>query len=270
MDLSVFLTADGLISLFTLTMMEIILGIDNIVFISIVAGKLPESQQARARTLGLTMALVFRILLLLSINWIVGLTYTVINPLELLGLELSKHMMESFALSWRDLILIAGGIFLMTNTINEMHHKLEGEDESGEEGIKEGSFWSIVAQIIALDIVFSFDSILTAVGLVDHIEIMIAAVIISLGIMLAASGAISNFINRRPTMKMLALSFLMLIGFMLVAEGFEQHIDKGYIYFAMAFSFIVELLNSRIRKGKNIEPVQLRERFRDDEDEQSS
>ena len=264
-DLSVFLTADGLVSLFTLTLMEIILGIDNIVFISIVAGKLPESQQGRARNLGLSMALLFRIALLLSINWIVGMTYTVFNPLELLGLELSEHMMESFALSWRDLILIAGGIFLMTNTINEMHHKLEGEDQSGEQNLKEGSFWTVVAQIIALDIVFSFDSILTAVGLVEHVEIMIAAVMISLGIMVVASGAISNFINSRPTMKMLALSFLLLIGFMLVAEGFEQHIDKGYIYFAMAFSFVVEILNSRIRKKKDVEPVQLRERFRDDE-----
>lgn len=266
MDLSVFLTADGLVSMLTLTLMEIILGIDNIVFISIVVGKLPEHQQARARAFGLSMALVFRIVLLLSISWIVGLTYTVINPLELLGLHLSEHLMESFALSWRDLILIAGGIFLMTNTINEMHHKLEGVDESGEKKLKKSSFWGIVSQIIALDIVFSFDSILTAVGLVDHVEIMIVAVVISLGIMLAASGAISDFINRRPTMKMLALSFLMLIGFMLVAEGFEQHIDKGYIYFAMAFSFIVEILNSRMRRDKAVEPVQLRERFRDDSD----
>ncbi len=267
MDLSIFLTADGLISLFTLAMMEIILGIDNIVFISIVVTKLPKHQQARARTLGLLLALLFRIALLLSISWIVGLTYTVFNPLELLGLEVPEQLMESFNLSWRDLILIGGGLFLMTNTINEMHHKLEGEDQSGEENLKGGSFSRVIAQIIALDIVFSFDSILTAVGLVDHVQIMIAAVVISLGIMVVSAGTISDFINSRPTMKMLALSFLLLIGFMLVAEGFEQHIDKGYVYFAMAFSFIVELLNNRLRKNKDVEPVQLRERFRDDEGE---
>ncbi|MEO0896742.1 MAG: TerC family protein [Bacteroidota bacterium] len=263
-DLSVFLTVDGLVSLFTLTLMEIILGIDNIVFISIVVAKLPTHQQSRARTIGLSLALIFRIALLLSISWLVGLTYTVINPLELVGLDLGDHTMESFNLSWRDLILIAGGIFLMTNTINEMHHKLEGEDESDEKKLRKNTFGAIISQIVALDIVFSFDSILTAVGLVEHVEIMIAAVVIAMVIMIVASGPISDFINARPTMKMLALSFLLLIGFMLVAEGFEQHISKGYIYFAMAFSFVVELLNSRIRKT-DVEPVQLRERFREDE-----
>jgi len=262
--MEVFLTTDGLISLLTLTLMEIILGIDNIVFISIVAGKLPEEQQGRARTLGLVLALGFRIALLLSINWIVSLTYTVFNPLAWLGLMNSAEFVEHFDLSWRDLILIAGGIFLMTKTITEMHHKLEGEDESGEKGLKAKSFWAVVSQIIALDIVFSFDSILTAVGLADHVEIMIAAVVISLTVMLVAARPISNFINSRPTMKMLALSFLLLIGFMLIAEGFEQHVDKGYIYFAMAFAFGVEILNARIRKSEEVEPVQLRERYRED------
>lgn len=256
--MEVFLTTDGLISLFTLTMLEIILGIDNVIFISIVAGKLPEAQQPRARNLGLLLALVFRILLLLSISWIISFTYPVITIMDYT--DPSGH--HPFELSWRDIILIVGGLFLMVKTIMEMHHKLEGEDGSEMKG-KARSFFSIVLQIIALDIVFSFDSILTAVGLAKHVEIMIAAVIISLGIMLAAAGAISRYINARPTMKMLALAFLMLIGFMLVAEGFDQHVEKGYIYFAMAFAFGVELLNQRIRGGSEPEPVKLRERISD-------
>ena len=257
-----FLSTDGLVSLFTLTLMEIILGIDNIVFISIVAGKLPESQQKNARNIGLSLALLFRVALLLSINWIVSLKEPVISFIE----YLPDTDYTPFALSWRDMILIAGGVFLMVKTITEMHHKLEGEQDSGENKLKVTSFWSIVAQIIVLDIVFSFDSILTAVGLAEHVETMIAAVIISLGIMMTSAGAISNFINSRPTMKMLALSFLLLIGFMLIAEGFDQHVEKGYIYFAMAFSFVVEILNSRIRKSSEA-PVQLRERYSADEED---
>ncbi len=260
------LTADALFSLITLTLMEIILGIDNIVFISIVAGKLPEDQQPRARNLGLLLALGFRIALLLSINWIVQLKDPVFNLGDLVGLPMSEHLHHSFDLSWRDLILIAGGVFLMIKTILEMHHKLEGEEESGETVKKGSSFFQVISMIIVLDIVFSFDSILTAVGLANDVRIMIIAVVISLGIMLIAAGPISRFINERPTMKMLALSFLLLIGFMLIAEGFEQHVDKGYIYFAMAFSFLVELLNSRVRKTDAPPPVQLRERFVDDGD----
>ena len=261
MDFSVFLSSAGLISLLTLTAMEIILGIDNIVFISIVAGKLPEDQQGRARNLGLLLALGFRIALLLSISWIVSLK----DPVFTLFEYTAESGATPFSFSWRDLILIAGGLFLMGKTIVEMHHKLEGEAESGEKKINASSFWSVIAQIIMLDIVFSFDSILTAVGLVQEVEIMIVAVIIALAIMMMAAGAISKFINERPTMKMLALSFLLLIGFMLVAEGFDQHVEKGYIYFAMAFSFVVELLNSRIRKS-SAEPVQLRERYTVDEE----
>ncbi|RMG30095.1 MAG: TerC family protein [Bacteroidetes bacterium] len=249
--MEIFLTTDGLVSLFTLTVMEIILGIDNIIFISIVVGKLPEHQQPRARTLGLLLALVFRILLLLGISWLIGLTYPVI---EIEGLP------PAFSLSWRDIILIAGGIFLMTKTVLEIHQKLEGEEDVLKRP-EVNSFMAVVAQIIALDMVFSFDSILTAIGLVEHVEIMIAAVVIAMGIMMVAARAISNYINKRPTMKMLALSFLMLIGFMLVAEGFDQHVEKGYIYFAMAFAFVVELLNSRLRK-KETEPVKLRERLK--------
>lgn len=262
MDFAVFLTSAGLISLLTLTLMEIILGIDNIVFISIVAGKLPPDQQGRARNLGLLLALSFRIALLLSISWIVSLKEPVISIIEYLPDAESKP----FALSWRDLILIAGGLFLMGKTIVEMGHKLEGEEESGEKNINANSFWSVIAQIIVLDIVFSFDSILTAVGLVQEVEIMVVAVVIALVIMMIAAGPISRYINDRPTMKMLALSFLLLIGFMLVAEGFDQHVEKGYIYFAMAFSFVVELLNSRIRP-KTVEPVQLRERYTPEEEE---
>ncbi|GAB4409286.1 MAG: TerC family protein [Bacteroidia bacterium] len=254
------LTTDALVSLLTLTLMEIILGIDNIIFISIVAGKLPVSQQARARTVGLLLALAFRVGLLLSINWIVQLTYPVISFSHMVD-EAGHH---PFELSWRDIILVAGGIFLMIKTVLEMHHKLEGEDgDSAVNASKARNLWQVIVQIILLDVVFSFDSILTAVGLAKHVEIMIAAVVISLGIMLLAAGPISNFINKRPTMKMLALSFLLLIGFMLIAEGFDQHVDKGYIYFAMAFAFVVELLNERLRKD-DAEPVKLRDRIKDE------
>lgn len=248
------LTTDALISLFTLTLMEIILGIDNIVFISIVTAKLPVEQQPRARNIGLLLALGFRIALLLGINYIVQLTYPVIE---------FESLPENFALSWRDIILIVGGIFLMVKTVSEMHHKLEGAENEGEKP-KPKTFFAVLLQIIALDLVFSFDSILTAIGLVKQVEIMIIAVVISLLIMLIAAGPISRFINKRPTMKMLALSFLLLIGFMLVAEGFEQHVEKGYIYFAMAFAFGVELLNGRLRKS-TAEPVHLRERISTEE-----
>ena len=247
--------------------MEIILGIDNIIFISIVAAKLPEEQQGRARTIGLLLALVFRVTLLLGISWLVGLTYEVLplyGVFESLGMNLPEKVIHAFSLSWRDIILIVGGLFLMVKTILEMHHKLEGEEGSSEKP-KVTGFFQVIAQIVALDIVFSFDSILTAVGLVRDVRIMIIAVVISLGIMLIAAGPISRFINARPTMKMLALSFLLLIGFMLIAEGFEQHVDKGYIYFAMAFAFVVELLNNRLRGAKEATPVQLRERYTEED-----
>ncbi|MEM7511203.1 MAG: TerC family protein [Bacteroidota bacterium] len=237
--MEVLFTYDALVSLFTLTLMEIILGIDNIVFISIVTAKLPEESQPRARTIGLLLALGFRIALLLGINFIVQLTYPVIE---------FSSLPENFTLSWRDIILILGGIFLMVKTIMEMHEKLEEHDQDGPQKVAK-SFMGVILQIIALDVIFSFDSILTAVGLAKHVEVMIVAVVIALVIMIFAAGPISRFINERPTMKMLALSFLLLIGFMLIAEGFEQHVDKGYIYFAMAFAFVVELLNSRLRGG---------------------
>lgn len=243
------LTADGLIALFTLTLMEIVLGIDNIVFISIVVGKLPEHQQARARVIGLLLALGFRIILLMTIKWMIGLTVPI--------LTLPFDSFVDPAVSLKDLILIAGGLFLIGKSVTEMHHKLEAVDED-EQKIKVNGFINVILQIVVIDIVFSFDSILTAVGLAKEISVMVAAVVISMIVMIIFSGKISDFINRRPTIKMLALSFLILIGFMLVTEGLldeEQHIDKGYIYFAMAFSLVVELLNSRLR-GK-AEPVQL-------------
>ena len=222
------------ISLLTLTMMEIVLGIDNVIFISIVTSRLPEEQQARARFIGLVLALVIRVLLLFAISWIIGLVYPVIT---LWGNEIS----------WRDIILLAGGLFLITKSTTEIHHKIEGEKESS---IKKKSpgFWNTVSQVLLLDVVFSFDSIITAVGLADHVEIMIAAVIISMIIMIMAAGTISDFINRHPTMKMLALSFLLMIGLLLVAEAFDVHVPKGYVYFAMTFSIIVEALNMRVRK----------------------
>lgn len=234
---------DGWIALFTLTALEVVLGVDNIIFISILAGKLPEDQQARARTLGLLVAVGTRILLLLSLAWIVRLT----NPLfGVLGQEISG----------RDLILLGGGLFLLAKSTFEIHERLEGETEHG--GAKPAaSFAAVIIQIGLLDIVFSFDSVITAVGMANEITIMIAAVIIAVGIMLAASGSISTFVNRHPTVKILALSFLLLIGMSLVAEGLDFHIPKAYIYFAMGFSVFVEVLNIRSGARKSA-PIHLR------------
>ena len=246
------MTPEFWISLVTLTFMEIVLGIDNIVFISIVAGKLPEHQQDRARNIGLILALAFRVVMILSIAWIVAMK----NPI--IEFEIFSY---AFSFSWRDIILIIGGLFLLGKSVSEMHHKLEGQTEE-QEGGKHATMGRVIFQIILLDIVFSFDSILTAVGLVDHVSIMITAVVISMIIMMVFAKSISDFINARPTMKILALSFLLLIGFMLVLEGFHKHVDKGYIYFAMLFSFIIELMNQRIRK--DVKPVELRARLKDE------
>jgi len=222
------------IGFFTLTLLEVVLGIDNVVFISILAGKLPADQQEKARKLGLTLALVTRILLLLGISWIVGLT----NPLfSVLG----------HPISGKDLILGIGGLFLIAKSTHEIHDKLEGEEGHASRRVAP-RFASVIIQILLLDVVFSLDSVITAVGMVNKIPIMIAAVIIAVGFMLLFSGYISNFINRHPTLKMLALSFLILIGVMLVAESFHREIPKGYIYFAMAFSVGVEILNISLRK----------------------
>jgi predicted tellurium resistance membrane protein TerC len=224
------------ISLFTLTALEIVLGIDNIIFISILAGKLPENQQDKARKLGLSLALITRILLLLSITWLMGLT----KPL--FTLPVLEH-----GLSGRDLILLLGGLFLIFKSVMEVHEKMEGDPEHATMSKKVVSFTGVIVQILLLDIVFSLDSVITAVGMAQHVEVMIAAVIIALGVMMVFAKAISDFVNRHPTLKMLALSFLILIGMALVGESLGQHIPKGYIYFSMAFAFAVEMLNLRIR-----------------------
>jgi predicted tellurium resistance membrane protein TerC len=222
------------IGLLTLTVLEVVLGVDNIIFISILAGKLPADQRARARRLGLMGAFVSRILLLLSIAWVVRLT----TPLfTVLGVDVSG----------RGLILILGGLFLIGKATHEIHEKFEGDEAAETAARAARSLAAVVAQIMVIDIVFSLDSVITAVGMVDEVAIMIAANVIALGIMLFASGPISNFVDRHPTVKMLALSFLVLIGTNLVAEGIGQHIPKGYTYFAMAFSVLVEMLNIRVR-----------------------
>jgi predicted tellurium resistance membrane protein TerC len=231
----IFFTSEGLISLLTLTFLEIVLGVDNIIFISIVSNKLPQAQQAKARNIGLVLALGFRIALLFGISYIIGLT----APL---------FTIFSHEISGRDMVLIVGGLFLLAKSTSEIHHKIEGQEN--ESGIAKAvtTLGKTIVQIVLLDIVFSFDSILTAVGLSDHISIMITAVVISLGVMMIFAGRIAKFINEHPTLQILALSFLILIGFMLILDGLGQHVPKGYIYFAVAFSLIVEVINIRVRK----------------------
>jgi predicted tellurium resistance membrane protein TerC len=233
------------IALTTLTFLEIVLGVDNIIFISILSGKLPETQQVRARRIGLLGAMVTRILLLFSLSWVIRLTapwFTII------GQEISG----------RDLILIVGGLFLIGKSTHEIHDRLEGDEGHGSSRVAR-SFASVIVQIMLLDIVFSLDSVITAVGMVDELWVMIAAVMISVGIMMLSAETISGFVHRHPTIKMLALSFLLLIGMSLMAEGFDQHIPKGYIYFAMGFSVFVEMINLRVRKIST--PVHLREAY---------
>ena len=244
-DFSWMSTADGWIALLTLTVLEIVLGIDNIVFISILAGKLRAEERDRARTMGLMLAMGMRILLLLSITWVMSLT----QPLfSIFGRDISG----------RDLILLIGGLFLIGKSTHEIHDKLEGEEGHGSAKAV-ASFGAVLAQIALLDIVFSLDSVITAVGMAEHISVMILAVMAAVGVMLFSSGAISAFVEKHPTVKMLALSFLLLIGVSLVAEGFHHHIPKGYIYFAMAFSVFVELINLRVRRKG--EPVHLHQSY---------
>lgn len=239
------------ISLLTLTALEVVLGIDNIIFISILAGKLPPEQQKKARQLGLSLALITRVLLLLSLTWLMGMT----KPL--FTLPILDH-----GLSGRDLILLIGGLFLIAKSVVEVHDKLEGED--GHATLAKGrvSFGSVIVQILLLDIVFSLDSVITAIGMADVVGVMIAAVVIAIVAMLVFAGAISDFVNRHPTVKMLALSFLILIGVMLVGESLGQHIPKGYIYFAMAFALGVEMLNLKIRSKQKPAPVELHQPYR--------
>jgi predicted tellurium resistance membrane protein TerC len=238
-------TAENGIAFLTLTVLEIVLGIDNIVFISILADRLPREQQGKARGWGLALAMITRILLLISISWVVGL----ITPLfEIRGFEISG----------RDLILLGGGLFLLYKSTREIHEKLEGREEGHSSG-KSVSLTGVIVQIGLLDIIFSLDSVITAVGMANEIAIMIAAVVIAVGIMMFASGSISEYVNRHPTLKILALSFLLLIGMSLVVEALHAHIPKGYIYFAMGFSVFVEVLNLRLRTAAR--PVQLRQAY---------
>ncbi len=238
MDISALFTLQHLVTLLTLTALEIVLGIDNVIFIAILSGRLPKVQQNTARQIGLITALGTRILLLLSLTWIMSL----VTPLfGVAGKEFSG----------RDVILIVGGLFLLAKSTMEMHHSLEGESDAHQNS-SANKFWAVVGQIAILDVVFSLDSVITAVGLSGDIPIMIVAILISVGIMLLFSKALSDYIERHPTLKILALSFLLLIGMSLVGEGFGFHIDKAYIYFAMAFSVCVELVNIRMRSGKPV------------------
>jgi predicted tellurium resistance membrane protein TerC len=233
-----------------LVVMEVVLGIDNLVFVSILSNRLPESQQIKARRLGIGLALILRLALLATISWLVGLTAPVID-LGLTGPLVDGHPAFETALSARDLILIAGGLFLIWKATKEIHHTLEPDDESPESGAK-GSigFGAAIAQIIALDIVFSIDSILTAVGMTQHLPVMVAAVVIAVGLMLIAADPLARFIGRNPTVVMLALGFLLMIGAVLIADGFGVHVPKGYIYAAMAFSAGVEALNMAARRRR--------------------
>ena len=241
------------ISLVTLSVLEIVLGIDNIIFISILAGKLPENQQKKARQLGLALAMITRVLLLLSLSWMMTLTKPLFNMAHLISLT-EGEWVEKLAISGRDLILLIGGLFLIYKSTSEIHEKLEGANHA-DGSKKKLSFSATIVQILLLDIVFSLDSVITAVGMASHVEVMIAAVIIAVIVTMLAAGGISNFVNNHPTVKMLALSFLLLIGVSLLAEAFEQHIPKGYVYFAMAFSVLVEMLNLRVKS--KTKPVQL-------------
>lgn len=232
------------VSLLTLSLLEIVLGIDNIVFISIVASRLPEHQQDKARKIGLALALILRIALLSVIAWIAKLTEPLVT---IIGTDISG----------RDLILIGGGLFLLAKSTMEIHNKLEGEEETTTSKVYP-SFWGIIAQILVLDLVFSLDSVITAIGLADQLIIMVIAVLIAMGVMFIFAKSISDFVHKHPTMKMLALAFLLMIGLLLFVEGFHVHVEKGYVYFAMAFSVLVEVLNLRLRK-KTSRPVELRE-----------
>jgi predicted tellurium resistance membrane protein TerC len=238
------LTDPGLwVALLTLTALEIVLGIDNIIFISILAGRLKREEQARARLLGLAGALVTRLALLLSLAWIAQLTAPLFTVFKQ-------------EISGRDVVLILGGLFLLAKSTHEIHARLEGEQDTM--GARNApTLASVIAQIMVLDIVFSLDSVITAVGMVDEVPVMVAAIVIAIGVMMVSSGGISRFVDRHPTVKMLALSFLLLVGMALIAEGLDQHIPKGYIYFAMAFSVFVEMLNLKSRARG--EPIHLRE-----------
>ena len=246
MLVNAFLTSEGLLALVTLTFLEIVLGVDNVIFISILSAKLPAHDQPRARRVGLLGAMLMRIALLFSIAWVVRLTAPLVS-------------IAGWDISGRDFILIGGGLFLLAKATLELHERLEGEEHQ-REGRTAVSFGAVIAQIMALDIVFSLDSVITAVGMADDAAIMVAAVVLSVAIMMVSAGPVSDFVSRHPTIKVLALSFLLLIGVSLVADGLGLHIPKGYIYFAMGFSVFVEMINLRVRR--RVAPVQLRDPHR--------
>jgi len=242
--MDIFLHPEAWVALLTLTFFEVVLGIDNIIFISIVSNRLPERLRARTRNAGLLLAMLVRILLLLTITWVMKFKQTLFTIPPTLVFQ------EALPISGRDLILIFGGLFLIAKSTREINHEMEGEEETMDAGSGNANVTSVIIQIILLDIIFSFDSILTAVGLTDKVIIMIIAVVLSIGIMIIFSGSISSFIQRHPSMEVLALGFLILIGFMLFLEGLHQEVPKGYIYFAIVFSLLIEMVNIRIRKRR--------------------
>ena len=250
-DITVFATAGAWISLLTLAVLEVILGVDNIIFISLVAGRLPADQQAKARNIGLMIALLFRVGLLLSISWIIGLTAPIFTlPLESVFADMGVHdAAEAAAISGRDLILFAGGIFLLAKSTTEIHHKVSGVGEGDKKVKAPATMFGAIIQIILIDIVFSFDSILTAVGLTPHVMVMIFAVVISMFIMMAFSGKVSAVIEKHPSLQILALAFLIMIGLTLILEALGVHINKAFVYVAVAFSLGVEFLNIRFQKN---------------------
>lgn len=252
-DFSWVLQIEGWIALLTLIALELVLGVDNVIFISILSGKLPEQDQPRARTTGIMLAVITRILLLLSLSWIISLEEPLVNIPWFTG--------EPIGISGHDLILIAGGMFLLWKSTHEIHEKLEGKEGAASAKVA-ATFTSVIIQIMLLDVVFSLDSVITAVGMVDHITVMIIAVIAAAGVMIFVAGPIGSFVEHHPTIKILALSFLLLIGFTLVVEGLHQHIPKGYVYFAMGFSVIVEMLNLRVRDS-HVKPVNLRDAYKE-------
>lgn len=257
--MEIFTSPELWLAFLTLFLLELVLGIDNVVFISILTNRLPESQRQRARIIGLSLAMILRIVLLFFASWIVGLT----DPWITLGDS------DALQLSGRDIILLAGGLFLIYKAVTEIHHKLEGEEEKAAKdgSVKHAAFGAIIVQIILVDLVFSIDSVITAVGMVDELSIMIAAVVLSIGIMMFVAGRISEFVNKHPTVKILALSFLVLIGSTLVAEAFDVHVDKPFIYGPIAFAIGVEALNLVYRRRREAEtqPVHLHEKYRDTE-----
>ena len=254
-DFATLFTLGSIVSLFTLSILEIVLGIDNIIFISIISGRLPKKLQSKARTIGLSLALIMRIALLFSITWVIGMNASLfhisdITPfisLTTTGIPIDNIL---WSCSGRDLILLAGGIFLLYKTTSEIHKKVEGIEEEESHGIATLTLNAAIVQIILIDIVFSFDSILTAIGLVDNLLIMILAVVIAMAVMLLFAERVSEFVNNSPTIKILALAFLLMIGMILIIDAFHYHVPKGYVYFSMAFSLLVESLNIRMKKNR--------------------